>query len=385
MRILWHSAAPWLGTGYGQQTATIAPRLRALGHEVAISVHAGLTGTVIEWEGITVYPNWVGTDYGHQLIAGHAREFFGAGADGDLVIAHADEWRIPANQARPEYTLAARTPVAHDPAMPMTLAWFEKTGAVPIVMSRFGEQALTERGLAPLYVPHGCDTEVFCLGDKRQAREALGLPLDAFVVLIVAANRSRHVARKGFAEQIAAFAELHRRHANALLYLHAERAPSTGLNLPAVLAHHQVPEHAVRFTDDYRYARGLTRQQMARLYQAADLYSNAAYGEGFGIGIIEAQACGVPVVVTNFSAMPELCGAGWTVPCQRWWHQPAHSFYGIPNIDAITDAYLAAHSTDPTTLSAKAREFALNYDADRVTSQYWKPVLAQIAKMNKSR
>ncbi len=33
MRILWHSNAPFLKTGYGQQTAIWAPRLRDLGHD----------------------------------------------------------------------------------------------------------------------------------------------------------------------------------------------------------------------------------------------------------------------------------------------------------------------------------------------------------------
>ena len=30
-------------------------------------------------------------------------------------------------------------------------------------------------------------------------------------------------------------------------------------------------------------------------------------GEGFGIPIIEAQACSTPVIVTDFSSMPERC------------------------------------------------------------------------------
>ena len=40
-RILWHSVAPWAGSGYGQQTRVFAPRVRDLGHHVAISAYLG--------------------------------------------------------------------------------------------------------------------------------------------------------------------------------------------------------------------------------------------------------------------------------------------------------------------------------------------------------
>lgn len=36
-------------------------------------------------------------------------------------------------------------------------------------------------------------------------------------------------------------------------------------------------------------------------------------GEGFGIPIIEAQAAGCPVIVTDCTAMTELCLSGWLI------------------------------------------------------------------------
>ena len=247
-------------------------------------------------------------------------------------------------------------------------------------MSRFGERALNESGLDAKYIPHGIDCEVFTPGDQGAARDRLGLPADVFVIAIVAANRGKPICRKGLAEQSAAFAALRRVHSDALLYLHTEPAPETGFDLLAVLAD-EIPDHAVRWTDGYRYVCGLTPAEMADIYRAADLYSNTAYGEGFGIGIVEAQACGRPVVVTDFTSMPELCGAGWVVACQRWWHHGGGSFFAIPSISAITDAYLAAYEGGTAHLTDKARQFALNYDADHVTSTYWKPVLEDLRSL----
>ena len=45
MKILIHSNAPWVPSGYGSQVMLMLPRLRALGHEVAVSSFYGLSGS----------------------------------------------------------------------------------------------------------------------------------------------------------------------------------------------------------------------------------------------------------------------------------------------------------------------------------------------------
>ena len=56
MRILWHSNAPWNGSGYGIETAIFVPRIASLGHEVIISAPYSFGGNVLEWEGFQVLP-----------------------------------------------------------------------------------------------------------------------------------------------------------------------------------------------------------------------------------------------------------------------------------------------------------------------------------------
>jgi len=46
------------------------------------------------------------------------------------------------------------------------------------------------------------------------------------------------------------------------------------------------------------------------LYKTADMAVYVSLGEGFGIPIIEAQACGCPVITSNISCMPEIAGKG---------------------------------------------------------------------------
>lgn len=43
-------------------------------------------------------------------------------------------------------------------------------------------------------------------------------------------------------------------------------------------------------------------------YAAADVFAYAALHEGFGLPVLEAMACGVPVVTSNTSSLPEIAG-----------------------------------------------------------------------------
>ena len=121
---------------------------------------------------------------------------------------------------------------------------------------------------------------------------------------------------------------------------------------------------------------------MAAIYTAADVLLGTAYGEGFGVPNIEAQACGTPVIVTDWTAMPELVGAGWIVPSQPLWDAPHSAYFGmplIPNIlGALEDAY--QHKGDELR-SRRAVEFAQQFDADRVFAEHWQPVLAEMERL----
>ena len=53
---------------------------------------------------------------------------------------------------------------------------------------------------------------------------------------------------------------------------------------------------------------GSARRNRARFYQAADVFVYPSVNETFGLPILEAMACGCPVVTSDVSAMPETAG-----------------------------------------------------------------------------
>jgi glycosyltransferase involved in cell wall biosynthesis len=142
---------------------------------------------------------------------------------------------------------------------------------------------------------------------------------------------------------------------------------------------------AIRFTDQYSLLAGLVQPaNIAAWYNTLDLLTSCSYGEGFGLPIIEAQACGTPVVVTDFSAMPELCGSGWLVRGEKFWNGAHRSWWCKPRIDEIVKAYeLAWRAWDSGSINLRkrrARKFALQYDADLVIKEHWVPALEAVEK-----
>jgi glycosyltransferase involved in cell wall biosynthesis len=54
----------------------------------------------------------------------------------------------------------------------------------------------------------------------------------------------------------------------------------------------------------------VSEEDLVTLYSEAELYIFPSLYEGFGLPILESQACGTPVLTSNLSSMPEVAGAG---------------------------------------------------------------------------
>jgi glycosyltransferase involved in cell wall biosynthesis len=360
--------------GYGQQVGLFAPML-AEHYDVAISAFYGLEGAPIKWEGIPVLPG-LGGEYGNMgTLQQHAASFFDGDPRGGLVMTLMDVWVLDPSVGR-ELNLACWVPVDHTPAPPKVVDFFMGSDAVPIAMSKFGERMLGR--LDPLYCPHGVDTQVYKPMDKKQAR-GKAFPDDAFVVGIVAANKGRP-SRKAFPQALEAFQRFHREHDDCFLYLHTQLDPNIGAgeNIATLVKTLGIPEDHVRVADQYSMLHNpYAHQDMAKIYSALDVLLNPSLGEGFGIPILEAAACGVPAIVTEATAMPEVAGAGWHVKHHPYW-TALNSWQATPDIDDIVSALeecYALRGARREKLCRLARAHALNYDARKVFKTQMLPAL----------
>ena len=85
MKVVLHSNAPWAGTGYGTQSQQLTARLQEDGHDPVISAFYGLSGSLLNWEGTTIYP--AGYDlYGNDVILAHAQNHFGGDLLGGFLV-----------------------------------------------------------------------------------------------------------------------------------------------------------------------------------------------------------------------------------------------------------------------------------------------------------
>lgn len=393
--IVWHSNAPWAPTGYGNQTKVFTPLIRNLGYDVAISAYFGLNGRGATHEGMAVYPG-VGDAYGAEILTPHLLHHVknptkgfnrkpGKALKDGLVITLMDVWVLPGGLFD-QCVGGCWVPVDHDPVPPAVVSFFERAQSMtPIAMSRFGQEQLQRAlpGRLVEYVPHGIDTDTYYPyedEEREDTRERLGIEGDRFVVGVVAANQG-NPSRKSYPEMLEAFAKFIKTDAgrNALLYLHTDRdGRNHGVALQPLMETLGLTADNVRMVPQYEYLTGMLNDDYMRdAYNACDVLLNPAMGEGFGIPIIEAQACGTPVIVTANTAMVEVGKVGAHVSGQRV-YTPQRSWQIVPSVDQLVDALTTMRSMAPRKRGA-ARLHAMDYDAHSVLETHWEPVLERLA------
>lgn len=169
----------------------------------------------------------------------------------------------------------------------------EHEGATLIVVSSsFTRQTLIENGVAPArirVIPHGVDSDRFSPGPVSGQR-----PFRFIFAGLVD-------ARKGVPLLLEAWRQL--KHLNAELWLVGPASRQIKALLPNL--------------PGLRYLGAVPHVGLAAILRQCDVFVFPSYFEGFGLVILEAMACGLPVITTTATAGPELFlggEGGWVIP-----------------------------------------------------------------------
>lgn len=141
-------------------------------------------------------------------------------------------------------------------------------------------------------IPNGINTKVFTQGDKEEARRKSGLPIDADILVFISAHHIKDHPYKDYAtlESAIQLVEKHRKKNRKIIFLAIGQVGTT----------YESGNAEFRFVPYLR-----NPEDLALLYQAADLYIHAARADTFPNSILEAMACGTPVIATGVGGIPE--------------------------------------------------------------------------------
>jgi glycosyltransferase involved in cell wall biosynthesis len=385
LTVLWHSNAPWVGTGYGTQTKQVVERMARDGHAIAVNANYGLQATKMVWEGIPIFPMGM-EQYSNDTVRANFKSWTAENPDNPAhCIVLFDAWTMP-KKLYEGVPVSIWTMVDHQPIPPAVLNVLQWDNVTPIAVTKFGLDQMHRAGLdKALYIPMAIDTDTYkptTHFEGQTGRQIVGFDDDHFVVSIINANKSSGaggIHRKAWAENILAFSIFAQDKPDARLYLHTERFGNYGgLALDVVLKAVGLQPHQYRFVNQHAQHNGIPNEAMAAIYTATDVLLASTLGEGFGLTLLEAQACGTVAVANNFSAQPELMGDGWLTEGQPFWDGVQLAWFNTPNIPSIVDGLEQAYARGRGR-SDKARKHAMQYDADKVWAEYWRPYLAHLA------
>jgi len=376
------SNSPGQPTGYGIATEALVERLKRDGADVAVTSNYGHEGIKTSYKTkygkVPLYPR--GFDvYSNDAAPINHKHFRAQHPDQpDLMITLYDVWVFKGSY---DFPVASWVPIDHMPLPPKVAEWVRRENVTPLAMSKFGQTQMSDKDIESHYVPHSVDTKIFkpveSIG-KQSLSEYMGLGKDKFVVGMNAANKASGIIhRKAFGENLMAFSIFCKKRPDAVLYLHADPISPHGWNLLALAETLGIPKDNLLLVDPMSYRYGIDQRELAGIYSSFDVLLATSYGEGFGVPTIEAQACGTPVILSDFAASAELVGEGWLVGGQPLWDDTQKAYFNIPSVPQIVDALENAYNRGKGR-SQKAIDFAKQFDHEAVWNNNWLPILNKL-------
>jgi len=311
MNILWLSDSPMTVTGYATISWNICNKLTEAGHNVYFIGH--------NYIGQSIPPGMeIGdkdkTKFKFTILGGSPKPYAQ-----DLLIPYIKKYNIDVFGILLDTFMTYPWLINLDFSPAKTIFYYPSDGGggmplgcenilkkvnCPVAMARFGMRQVKELyDMDTKYIPHAIDNSIYyplLPEDKEKCKAKFGLQ-GKFVVGCVQRNQGRKMPDR----MIKSFAEFCKDKPDAILFLHTDpydvAAPFDLMQLiNRYKLHNRVIFSGMNFFNGFDY------KTMNEVYNAMDVFLLTTSGEGFGIPIIEAAACGIPSVVTDYTTTKEL-------------------------------------------------------------------------------
>lgn len=376
LRILWSSNSPWSFSGYGAFSGQLVSRLHKDGWPIAVNCFYGLEGNPIEMDGIRYYPK-MADPYGSDAIIAHGLHW-----KANVIITMQD---VPT--LIPEYLQKTKVwipymPVDKEPTPSPVLERIKFAYKI-ITFSKFGQETLQKSGYSSTMIHEGTDPDIFKPLDTQECRKELGLPADAFLFGMIAANKE-NPPRKGFQEAMEAFKMFLEKHPEAGILFHVQQPAPGGFPIKAFGEKLGILSR-LYFMDDYKAIWHSPSTEINKEYNALDILLHPSKTEGFGLCIIEAQAAGIPVLIQGCQSQPELIIDGVTGETAKTLNtQFTNDLSFINNADpkSIYDCMEKLYrrlKSEPEKIAKKCRDHIINnFNINTQVKELWIPLLCDL-------
>jgi len=174
----------------------------------------------------------------------------------------------------------------------ITVSHFSKAEILRFYPQAAGRLSVTHEAAAPGFTPASRQTEE---ADRAQlARLGVTRP---YVLAVGNLQPRKNLPRLLEAFRLLILAQADR---NARLVIAGQNAHRAA-EVYATMA-------ALQLNAKVRFVGYVSEPALVALYRGAELYCHPASYEGFGLPVLEAMACGTPVVAANTSSIPEIAG-----------------------------------------------------------------------------
>lgn len=309
MNILWLSDSPFTITGYATISRNICNKLAEAGHNVYFIGHNYVGQPLkpnLDFQQDEKFKFWVlggsAKPYAQDLLQAYIQKY-----NIDVFAILLDTFMLYPWILNIDFSPAKTIfyyPSDGGGGMPLGCENILKKVNCPVAMAKFGQRQVKEMyGMDTKYIPHAVNQKSYkplSEEEKQKCKEKYNVA-GKFVVGVVARNQGRKMLDR----TIKSFAMFCKDKPDAVLLMNTDpydvAAPFDMMNL---INRYKINNRVVFV--NMKFYMGFDYNTMNENYNAMDVFFLTTSGEGFGVPTIEAAACGIPSVVTDYTTTHEL-------------------------------------------------------------------------------